>query len=152
VNRAFTGPFGWVSTNPLVVTGVNPVDSVPYLGPAISPLMNPLAFPPSAIDATPAKFALDQNYPNPFNPVTNISFTIPNDGFVTLKVYDILGREVATLLNRELLVEGSSSFPFNGSSVASGVYFYRLVVEPAQEGGSGTGKVFTQVKKMLLLK
>lgn len=152
VNRAFTGPFRWVSTNPLVVTGVNPVDSVPYLGPAIAPLMNPLAFPPSAIDLSPVKFALDQNYPNPFNPVTNISFTIPNDGFVTLKVYDILGREVATLLDRDLLAEGPSSFPFNGSNVASGVYFYRLVVEPAQDGGPGTGKIFTQVKKMLLLK
>jgi len=152
VNRAFTGPFGWVSTNPLVVTGVNPVDSVTYLGPAIAPLMNPLAFPPGAIDATPARFALDQNYPNPFNPVTNISFTIPNDGLVTLTVYDLLGREVATILNHELVTEGTSNFAFNGNSLSSGVYFYRLVAEPAQEGGSSTGKVFTQVKKMLLLK
>jgi hypothetical protein len=71
------------------------------------------------------KFALNQNYPNPFNPSTRISFSITKPGFVTLRVYDILGREVGTLVN-ENRNAGQYTERFDGSWMASGVYMYVL--------------------------
>lgn len=88
----------------------------------------------------PSTLLLSQNYPNPFNPTTNIEFQIPLSGFVTLKVYDAMGREVATLVNEQMNV-GSYKTAFNGARLSSGVYFYRLKV------GS-----FFETKRMLLLK
>jgi hypothetical protein len=88
----------------------------------------------------PVDFILNQNYPNPFNPTTTISFSIPSSGFTSLKVYDILGNEVATLLSEEKYA-GNYEVRFNASSLTSGTYFYRL------SAGS-----FTEVKKMILLK
>ena len=88
----------------------------------------------------PKNYALLQNYPNPFNPTTNIRFNLPKSGVVTLKVYNILGKEVATLVNGNLIA-GSYNYNWNASGYASGVYFYRLQ----------TGE-FTQTKKMILVK
>jgi hypothetical protein len=73
----------------------------------------------------PLAFALEQNYPNPFNPATRIPFSVRGSGFVSLKVYDILGREVRTIVN-ENLQSGSYEVTFNAEGLASGVYFYRL--------------------------
>jgi len=89
----------------------------------------------------PTEFALHQNYPNPFNPATKISFDLPQDSRVNLVVYDLLGREVKRLVNNELKVAGRYTYDFNGSSLASGVYFYRLDTEG-----------FTNTKRMLLIK
>jgi hypothetical protein len=86
------------------------------------------------------EFSLAQNYPNPFNPSTNIEFEIPYYGFVTLKVYDILGHEVTTLVN-EKKTPGKYKVKFNASGISSGVYFYQL------KAGS-----FIQTKKMLLMR
>ena len=88
----------------------------------------------------PSKFNLDQNYPNPFNPSTRISYQLPTLSKVVLKVYDILGREVTTLVNREQNA-GNYKIIFNSSNLSSGIYFYRIV--------SG---VFTQTKKMMVIK
>jgi hypothetical protein len=85
-------------------------------------------------------FILNQNYPNPFNPTTKISFTIPTSQFVKLKVYDILGNELITLINDELQV-GNYIIDFNGSDLSSGIYIYKL-----QAGN------FSKSNKMLLLK
>ncbi|MBX7045813.1 MAG: T9SS type A sorting domain-containing protein [Ignavibacteria bacterium] len=85
-------------------------------------------------------YSLSQNYPNPFNPTTNIKFAIPQSGFVTLKIYNMLGKEVATLVSSNLS-KGSYSYDFNASNLASGVYFYKL--ETAN---------FSEVKKMSLIK
>jgi hypothetical protein len=74
---------------------------------------------------TPGNFALEQNYPNPFNPATTIRFSLPARSFVRLSVYDVLGNEVAVLLNGDQ-TEGMHSVPFNASSFSSGVYFYQL--------------------------
>lgn len=71
------------------------------------------------------EFTLHQNYPNPFNPVTNISFTLPERGFVSLKVYDILGREIANLVN-EVKSIGTHSVNFDASFLSSGIYMYKL--------------------------
>jgi len=85
-------------------------------------------------------FQLEQNYPNPFNPSTEIGYAVQSTGDVTLKVYDILGREVAVLLN-ERKPAGKYSLQFDASGLASGVYFYRLA--------AGT---FVQTRKMVVLK
>ena len=88
----------------------------------------------------PNSYNLLQNYPNPFNPTTKISFALPKAGNVELKVYDLLGREVATLIN-ETRTAGNYTVDFNASSIASGVYFYTIK--------SGD---FTATKKMVLIK
>jgi hypothetical protein len=72
-------------------------------------------------------YALSQNYPNPFNPTTKINFELKSSGYTTLKVYDMLGNEVATLVQNEL-TSGSHSVNFNASSLASGTYVYQLNV------------------------
>lgn len=76
----------------------------------------------------PVKYSLQQNYPNPFNPVTNVEFGIPEPGFVSLKVYDIYGKEIATLVN-ENLPPGNYTVKFNGSNLSSGVYFCAMKVK-----------------------
>ncbi|MHB8581531.1 MAG: T9SS type A sorting domain-containing protein [Ignavibacteriaceae bacterium] len=90
--------------------------------------------------SAPTEYSLDQNYPNPFNPSTVISYTIPKEGNITLKVFNILGQEVSTLVN-QIQTAGSYKVSFNASSLSSGVYFYTL-----SNGG------FIQIKKMMLLK
>jgi len=88
----------------------------------------------------PTVFALAQNYPNPFNPTTTISYQIPADNFVTLKIFDVLGREAATLINANQTAD-SYEITFNAANLPSGVYFYKI------EAGS-----FVSVKKLLLMK
>jgi subtilisin family serine protease/subtilisin-like proprotein convertase family protein len=88
----------------------------------------------------PTKFELSQNYPNPFNPTTKINFAIPKQGFVTMKIYDVLGREVRTLVN-EVKPAGNYTVDFNASELSSGVYFYRV-----QSGE------FSDIKRMILIK
>ena len=88
----------------------------------------------------PDAFSLSQNYPNPFNPSTKINFSIPKSGMVTLKVYDVLGKEVASLVN-DARNAGNYEVSFNASGLSSGAYFYRL------QSGS-----FVDTKKMFLLK
>jgi para-nitrobenzyl esterase len=88
----------------------------------------------------PGNFILFQNYPNPFNPTTIIRFEIPRESIVTIKLYDLLGREIKTLVNEEKTA-GSYSYIFDGSSLSSGIYFYRI-----------TAGKFAQTKKMILMK
>jgi uncharacterized delta-60 repeat protein len=88
----------------------------------------------------PGKFELMQNYPNPFNPTTTISFSIPSKSFVSLKVYDLLGREAARLVD-EVKDVGDYNVTFNAGKLASGVYFYRL-----QAGN------YSEIKKLMLIK
>ena len=88
----------------------------------------------------PASFELKQNYPNPFNPNTSISFNLPKESSVTLEVFDITGKNVATLVN-ETKAAGKYSYDFNASDLSSGIYFYKL-----------TADGFTSTKKMILSK
>jgi hypothetical protein len=90
----------------------------------------------------PKVYSLSQNYPNPFNPSTSIQYALPKSGFVTLRLYDVLGKEVSTLVN-EMQQPGTYNFHFDASNLASGVYFYRIDV------GDGS---FSQIKKMMLIK
>jgi len=88
----------------------------------------------------PKEYLLSQNYPNPFNPITNIGFQIADFGFVSLKVYDVTGREVATVVSEKLAV-GKYEINWNASGLGSGVYLYQLQ----------TGK-YTQTRKLILLR
>ena len=88
----------------------------------------------------PNDFTLYQNYPNPFNPSTVISWQLASGGFVTLKIYDVLGREIISLVN-QYYVTGKHKVNFNANGLPSGVYFYRLIT-----------KDFNKVKKMILLR
>ncbi len=95
----------------------------------------------------PSSYILEQNYPNPFNPITTFRYSIPTQSKVVIKVYDILGNEIAALLDEEKSV-GTYELMWNAESLPSGVYFYQLKVYPAI-GGAGS---FIETKKMLLLK
>jgi photosystem II stability/assembly factor-like uncharacterized protein len=95
----------------------------------------------------PSNTILYQNYPNPFNPVTNINYYLSRESFVTLKIYDILGREVHST-NKVIEKEGNYSYIFNRGNLPSGIYFYRLFTEST----SNNSNLNIQVRKMLLLK
>jgi subtilisin family serine protease len=96
-------------------------------------------------NSVPQSFQLHQNYPNPFNPTTNIRFDLPVDGFVTMTVHDVLGKEVARLMNEEQKA-GSYDVNFDGSQLSSGVYFYRFNVSGVN------GSIFSDMKKLVLMK
>jgi photosystem II stability/assembly factor-like uncharacterized protein len=96
----------------------------------------------------PASFKLSQNYPNPFNPSTRISYELPVSGNLTLKVYDILGNEVATLANG-FKEAGNHNIEFNASELSSGIYYYQL---KAAEQRTENKQSFIQTKKMILIK
>jgi hypothetical protein len=100
--------------------------------PGISSVKDEVGFPNS--------YSISQNHPNPFNPSTTIRFQVPNSSFLNLKVYDVLGNKVATLVNEEK-PPGSYEVSFNAAGLSSGIYFYKL------QAGS-----FIETKKMLLLK
>ncbi len=97
------------------------------------------------ISEVASNFWLRQNYPNPFNPVTQIVYNIPVDAEVTLKVYNVLGQQVKTLISG-LQVRGRYSIPFDGTNFASGLYFYSIDVNGLN------GQEYRQVKKMVLVK
>jgi len=88
----------------------------------------------------PNEFSLNQNYPNPFNPITNIEFSIPKTEFVTLKIYNLLGQKVSTLVS-EKMKPGKYTYTWDAERLATGIYFYKL------EAGEKT-----QIKKMILMK
>jgi hypothetical protein len=106
----------------------------------------------STLDAKPKQYQLEQNYPNPFNPTTTIQFSLPEDAFVTMKIYNMLGQEVATLAENEEFTEGFNDVTFDASNFASGVYFYRIVAHGIDDGGNVKSNSFTSVKKMMLVK
>jgi hypothetical protein len=150
INRAFDGDYQAISFTPFLLAGTHSLGDVPWL------LPNPSASPvgisqvnASIIDEQPDGFELRQNYPNPFNPTTTIEFNLGDDPVVvTLKVYDMLGREVATLMNEEETDGGEQCINFDASGLSSGIYFYRITAR-------GTGDVsqyYHDSRKMLLLK
>ena len=95
----------------------------------------------------PKEFILHQNYPNPFNPTTNISFAIPQNSNVKITIYDMLGREIVSLVNANY-VPGYYTVPFNASKLASDMYMYRMTSQSL----SDNQKMFTSTKKLVLVK
>jgi hypothetical protein len=96
----------------------------------------------------PTEYALSQNYPNPFNPTTTISYQLPTQSHVTFKVFDVLGREVATLVNG-VEEPGYKSVRFDAGKLSSGIYFYRLVAKAIPSGQAGN---YLDTRKLLLLR
>ncbi|HSR16796.1 MAG TPA: T9SS type A sorting domain-containing protein [Ignavibacteriaceae bacterium] len=110
------------------------------LGESWADVSSPLTAAEGIKNELPTDYALYQNYPNPFNPTTIISYQLPVTGFVTLKVYDLLGREVATLVNKQESA-GTYEHSFNASSLSSGIYIYKM-----QAGN------FISTRKLMLIK
>ncbi|MFI5252993.1 MAG: T9SS type A sorting domain-containing protein, partial [Bacteroidota bacterium] len=155
INGAFSVPFdtaSWSDTLKVKAT-VRVIDTGILTPTGIAPVViTPTMADGENVDV-PQKMALYQNYPNPFNPTTTIRFDLTQPMLVTLKVYNILGQEVATLLDNQQLMDGQQEAQFDGMKYASGVYFYQLMATPvADEEGNVTIGNFISLKKMLLIK
>jgi hypothetical protein len=94
----------------------------------------------------PKEYALYQNYPNPFNPSTTIQFDLPRQSVVTIKVYNLIGEEMATLVDHQSMTAGAQVVTLNASNYSSGIYFYRLFAD------GPNGNAFVSLRKMILLK
>lgn len=114
-----------------------------FLGKVTAPVANE----PTRKDEISGSFALKQNYPNPFNPSTSINFSIPSNSNVTLKIFDITGKEIASIFERKTMSRGNYTQTFDASSLASGTYLYRLEAVPVNGGQS-----FVESKTMTLIK
>ncbi len=151
IDSAFSGAFDTTTFgSKTAVAGVRSASDVAYLHkPEAAPivLIRPFVNP----DPVPVTFKLQQNYPNPFNPTTTIEFALPTDAIVTMKIYNVLGQEMTTLLDHETMDAGGQSVDFDASRLPSGVYFYRVVGQSLDDDGVQTG-YFTSTKKMMLLK
>lgn len=149
INEAFNGRLDsarfWDKTE---LTAVGDLGSVSYLRYNPDAQIARIELNDHKYFETPYEFELAQNYPNPFNPSTTIEFTLPQEAMVTLKVYNILGQEVAVLIDNELYTEGRSDVDFDAGMLSSGVYFYRLTAEGLNDGA----QKFIKMKKMLLMK
>jgi hypothetical protein len=156
INGAFSGPIDTINfSTGLVFAGVRELADVPFLrfdaaaaARAAELIENSSSY---AVTNVPDRFTLYQNYPNPFNPTTQIDFFLTERSIVTLKVYNILGQEVATLANREEMEDGMQTLEFNASRLSSGVYFYRIIAEGLSEEGNAT-QTYTGINKMVLIK
>ena len=156
IDSAFSGPMDTISfCSGLRLKPVRNLADVPFLsldssftrlGIAPDRVSNPIGFPD--------KFTLEQNYPNPFNPTTTIEFYLVQPSIVTLKIYNTLGQEIATLIDRQNLDEGWNELrvSMDALNLSSGVYFYRLVAQTVTDGDNPISQSCTMVKKMMLLK
>jgi hypothetical protein len=155
IELAFDGPLDTITyAEKLVLAGVRPLVDVPFLKP--NPGAVPATITPvftTVLEDIPGAFELYQSYPNPFNPTTTIAFDVPEPARVTLRVYNILGQQVATLLDHEDFEEGNFTVDFNANNLASGVYFYRIEAEIYGADGAGSpGRSYSSVRKMVLLR
>jgi SdrD B-like protein/type IX secretion system substrate protein len=140
----------WNTSAKVLISGLYPVSAVPYM--KANPNATPTTTPKVAPVPLPEVYALYQNYPNPFNPTTTIEFDLPSDANVTLKIYNILGQEIARLFENQVLDAGNQDVDFDATALPSGVYFYRLTAQSLDDEGVASGQTFTQVKKMMLIK
>lgn len=154
INCAFSGPLDTLSFGTgLRFTEVAPLSSVPFLrlDPRAQQKIMSIRHPERV--EIPRQYTLYQNYPNPFNPTTTIEFYLATESRVTLRIYNMLGQEVAAVIDRQDMDGGFQEVEFDASALSSGVYFYRITAQEildTEEGALGTG--FTSVRKMLLVK
>jgi type II secretory pathway pseudopilin PulG len=155
IDSAFVGPIDTISfASGLRLTPVYELKDVPFFHLDSSFIaMGTFAFKPIP-SIVPEQFMLYQNYPNPFNPSTTIEFNLPYQSFVTLKIYNTLGQEVATLLDKQEMGDGIQEVELSAATInlSSGVYFYRLVAETITDEDNPVGQNFVSVKKMLMIK
>ena len=149
INQAFDGPYVAITFNPFVLAGTHAVEEYSFLHPNPSVVPMTRRSPNySILDQIPEQSILAQNYPNPFNPVTTIEFSLTQPSIVTLKIYNLLGQEVASIISNEMLDEGEQSVDFDASNLTSGIYFYKIDAR----GVGDTPNEFHAVKRMVLLK
>ena len=143
---AFSGPLSVSSMSPLKVQGTNSLVTAPFLhqNPAAIPALPRLK---TVASLEPEQNALALNYPNPFNPTTTLTFSLKENSTVSLKVYNLLGQEVATLLDHSEMDGGQHAVQFEANNLPSGTYYYRILATNVT-----TGEVFSDVKKMTLMK
>ncbi|MBI5022138.1 MAG: immune inhibitor A [Ignavibacteriales bacterium] len=155
IDSAFSGPIDTFQfAGGLRFKPVKPLSEVPYLHLDSSFIeMGSFVFKPIP-EAIPERFELSQNYPNPFNPSTMIEFYLPYESFVTLKIYNSIGQEVATLLDRQDMDFGSQEIELSATAanLASGVYYYRIVAETIGDDETQGGEKYVSTKKMILIK
>jgi len=155
VNSAFEGPMDTVKfADTLRLTGVKGLGDVSYLhrDPHLLPArIVPILGNDAYANESPVVYHVYQNFPNPFNPTTTIRFDLPEPAMVTVKVYNILGQEVSTLVDHQAMDDGTQEVQFDGERLTSGVYFYRVIAEGMNEDGMKTS-TFMTVKKMLMIK
>ena len=135
------------------LTGVRRLIDVPYLRttPGVEPVIVSSSAQPEYF--IPSELRLAQNYPIPFNPTTTIRFALPAASLVFIRIYNMLGQEIATLIDREMMDEGEEEVEFDAGGLPSGVYFYRLMAtEFADEDEGVMGETMTSVRKMLLVR
>lgn len=154
LNAAFSGPIDTTSWSVAMhLTGLSQLQDIGYLSPSsMTPVVHHDQNIPDPVVTLPSKINLEQNYPNPFNPTTTIQFELPFSAVVTLTVYNMLGQEVASLLNHKTLEEGIQEAIFDASTLASGMYIYRLTVEQLDENGITSPERLISSKKMLFVK
>ncbi|MBI5215150.1 MAG: choice-of-anchor D domain-containing protein [Ignavibacteriae bacterium] len=152
VNDAFYSPIAFINGDSVVTgqglrfAGMIGLETIPFLDKSYAASMEALnSFTEMSFE--PTSFELYQNYPNPFNPTTNFGFRISDFGLVTLKVFNLLGQEVATLLSQAAMDAGEYEIEFDASSLSSGVYFYQLRAESMERT-----ETFFETKKLLLLR
>ena len=143
INNAFNGDIDTISVRPLRLKNVKRIDSVNFLHRSSKGATQTLS---DFETYQPDNFMFLQNYPNPFNPSTTIRFEVGGAGLVSLKIYNVLGQEVTTLLNNEAMDEGEHEIQYDASGLTSGVYFYRLGV--SQDGILR----YSETKKLVLLR
>ncbi|MBI4547845.1 MAG: T9SS type A sorting domain-containing protein [Ignavibacteriae bacterium] len=141
----------WINGPKLTLNGVRTVFETSVLKPGsgAAPTIIPSGNPVVSI---PDRYELGQNYPNPFNPTTFIEFDLPEDSYVTITIYNMLGQMVGTIVENEFYSAGTDEVEFDASGLSSGVYLYRIVAQAIDEDDNLTGETFTQVKKMVLMK
>ncbi len=165
INRAFLGALDTLSfeaDQELIADGAVDLGNVSFLKPGLGPELRTIRTSHAGeteddedfgaeefeeADGTPALARLYQNYPNPFNPSTTLSFRLREPSRVTLKVYSVLGQEIATLVSGEQFEEGLQMVEFHADGLASGVYFYQLRAEGEEEGD-----LLTEARKFVLMK
>jgi protocatechuate 3,4-dioxygenase beta subunit len=141
-----------ISTKPLRIKGSKALykSSLLRRDPNAATVLRRFVIPEYAEYYKPTEFKLGQNYPNPFNPTTSIEFDLMEPARITLKIYNIVGQEVATLFNEQEMEYGRQVVQFNADQLASGVYFYKLEATATDEAGNRN--TFNSIKKMMLMK
>ena len=155
INGAFTGPIDTISFfSRLKLKPVRELDEVPFLrlDSSVIPMVNIPLYDVATME--PEVFRVEQNYPNPFNPLTVVEFYLPKESFITLKLYNTLGQEVATILDREEFSDGWQEVEIDAGiyNLSSGVYYYRLTAESLVDEDNPTMERQIITRKMVLIK
>jgi hypothetical protein len=150
INSQFVGAYKVRSFDPFVLEGTATLAEAGYLhaNPGPPPALVAIGDRSIVESEVPSAYALSQNFPNPFNPTTSIEFSLAEPSVVTLRVYDLLGREVASLIEGEEMEDGAQLVNFDADGLTSGIYYYRLTAQGTGEAGG----YFDDVRKMLLLR